>query len=469
MATPNCWRCLTRPSQRLLTAPTPSSPTTKTTAVAAAFSTSAHQYASPKPRSNEPNMNKHIRAGKKLVLGKKKRTPDGKPVAPGERKAFRKRIQLSNDNALEVPGHDDLTVECLVNPDSIGKMFKMPNGVIDKLRTWEAFKPTQNWGFFRAPHMLVRNETVDLMKQMTDAVEKKETLRLVVTGDRGSGKSSLSLQALATGFIKNWIVIHVPEGQELTNGSTEYSSVPRSNFFSQPMATIKLMQSIHQTSGHILSQQKVIQDHMHLPIANPRGSTLAALLTATKDPDSAWAVFQAFWKELLLPGRPPILFSLDGLAHIMQNSVYRSPAFEIIHAHELGLVSLFADALGGKIAFPNGAAILGITSKGNAPIIATMNKALEQASAAQKGEEIPARDPFYRKYDERVFESLKGVRILDINGVSKTEARSLMEYWASSGVYRSRVDEKNVAEKWTMAGGGILAEMERVALYPIRA
>ncbi|KAI0540004.1 mitochondrial ribosomal death-associated protein 3-domain-containing protein [Xylaria digitata] len=464
MASTSCWRCLARPSQRLLLAPvsiTASVPTS------AAFSTSAQQLS----RVADSGGSRHNRAGKKLILGRKKRTPDKtKPPLPGERKAFRKRIQLSNDNALEVPGLEVLSAENAVNPDSVGKVFGLPAPeVIDQLRTCEAFKSSQNWNLFRSPHLLVRKETVDLAKQMTDAIEKKETLRLVVTGSRGSGKSILGLQALATGFLNKWVVINIPEGQELTTAATEYATIPNSEMFSQPVYAVKLMQAIYQTNQSILSQHKVMLDHMHLPISVTRNMTLAGLLNATKEPDFAWPVFQSFWKELLLPDRPPVLFSLDGLAHIMRVSEYRSPAFELIHSHDLALVRMFADALGGKTVFPNGAAILGITAKGNAPIIPSVEKAIAQAAAAQKGEEVPPRDPFFRKYDEKVFDSLRGVKVLDVQGVSKTEARALMEYWAASGILRSRIDEKHVSEKWTMAGGGVLAEMERVAFHDLRA
>ncbi|KAI1127968.1 mitochondrial ribosomal death-associated protein 3-domain-containing protein [Nemania abortiva] len=461
MASQNCWRCLARPSQRLLLAPVSRSASAPTSA---AFSTSAPLLA------KAPENSKHIRAGKKLTLGRKKRTPDKtKPPLSGERKAFRKRIQLSNDNALEVKGLDVLSLENAVDAESIGKIVGIPVEVVDQLRTCEAFKPSQSWSLFRSPHMLIRKETVDLASQMTNAIEKKETLRLVVTGSRGSGKSMLGLQALATGFMNNWVVINIPEAQELTTAATEYAAIPNSEMFSQPVYAVKLMQVMSQTNHSILSQHKVQLDHMQLPISVSRNMTLAGLLNATKEPEFAWPVFQAFWKELLLPGRPPILFSLDGLAHIMRISDYRSPVFELIHSHDLALVRMFADALGGKTSFVNGAVVLGVTSRGNSPIIPSMEKAIAQATAAQKGEEVPERDPFFRKYDDRVFDSLRGVKVLDVPGVSKTEARALMEYWAASGILRSRVDEKNVSEKWTLAGGGVVAEMERVVLHDLRA
>ncbi|KAI3342652.1 mitochondrial ribosomal death-associated protein 3-domain-containing protein [Ustulina deusta] len=460
MASANCWRCLARPSQRLLLA---SASIAASAPTSAAFTTSAHLAKVDEPSS------KHIRTGRRLTLGRKKRTPDKtKPPLTGERKAFRKRIQLSNDNALAVPGLARLSPENAVDPDSVGKIFGIPAELIDQLRACEAFKSSQNWNLFRSPHTLVRKETVDLAKQMADAVENKQTLRLVVTGNRGSGKSILGLQALATGILNNWVVINIPEGQELTTAATEYSAIPNSEMFSQPVYNVKLMQAIYQTNHSVLAQHKVQLDHMHLPISVTRNMTLAGLLNATKEPDFAWPVFQSFWKELLLPGRPPILFSLDGLGHIMRLSEYRSPAFELIHSHDLSLVRMYTDALGGKTEFPNGAAILGVTSKGNAPILPSVEKAIAQAAAAQKGEEIPSRDPF-RKYDERVFDSLRGVKVLDVQGVSKTEARALMEYWAASGILLSRIDEKSVSTNWILAGGGVLAEMERVAFEDLRA
>ncbi|KAI0459309.1 mitochondrial ribosomal death-associated protein 3-domain-containing protein [Xylaria acuta] len=464
MASTNCWRCLARPSQRLLLAPVPVSAAAASAPTSAAFSTSAQQLA-----KASSDVSRHTRVGKRLVLGRKKRNPDKtKPPLPGERKAFRKRIQLSNDNAFEVPGLDVLSSESAVNPESLGKIVGIPTEVVDQLRACEAFKSSQNWSLFRSPHTLVRKETVDLATQMTDAIGKKETLRLVVTGSRGSGKSILGLQALATGFLNKWVVINIPEGQELTTATTEYATIPNSEMFSQPVYTVKLMHAIHQTNHQILSQYKVQLDHMQLPISVTRNMTLASLLNATKEPDFAWPVFQAFWKELLLPGRPPILFSLDGLAHIMRVSEYRSPAFELIHSHDLSLVRMFADALGGKTTFSNGAVILGVTAGGNAPTIPSMEKAIALAVAVQKGEEAPSRDPFFRKYDERVFDALRGVKVLDVRGVSKTEARALMEYWAASGILRSRIDEKSVSEKWTMAGNGVVAEIERVLLENLR-
>ena len=157
----------------------------------------------------------HQRSGKRLQLGKfkKERAVDkGRTPLPGERKAYRKRIALSNDNAIDVPGLPDLGPADLADPANTARVMALPEAVQDQLRTSEAFKTTQCWGIFRKPSVLVRKETVDLAAQMHAAAADKKTLRLVVTGDKVAGKSMMLLQAMAHAYLNNWVVINIPEG-----------------------------------------------------------------------------------------------------------------------------------------------------------------------------------------------------------------------------------------------------------------
>ena len=38
----------------------------------------------------------------------------------------------------------------------------------------------------------------------------------------------------------------------------------------------------------------------------------------------------------------------------------------------------------------------------------------------------------------------------------------MLEYYAQSGMLRKSIDEKLVAEAWTLAGGGVVGELERL-------
>lgn len=56
------------------------------------------------------------------------------------------------------------------------------------------------------------------------------------------------------------------------------------------------------------------------------------------------------------------------------------------------------------------------------------------------------------------------IEIQRLTGLSKEEARGLMEYWAKSGLMRRLIDERLVGEKWTISGGGVVGELERGCL-----
>lgn len=132
---------------------------------------------------------------------------------PGERKALRKRIVLSNTNALEVDGLVDLSRAMSGSLEKqVGKVVGLEGATVDGLRAVEAFKTTQGWGLFRRPSVLIREESVQLGRRMVAVEQKKETLRVVVDGAKGTGKSMLLLQAMATAFVRGWIVLNVPEG-----------------------------------------------------------------------------------------------------------------------------------------------------------------------------------------------------------------------------------------------------------------
>lgn len=231
-----------------------------------------------------------------------------------------------------------------------------------------------------------------------------------------------------------------------------------------------MVQALRKSNERVLARLKTVHSHPELVQHFPVGSSLLQLANSAKEADNAWPILNALWQELAVQGhdRPPILFALDGLAHIMKISDYRSPAFELIHSHDLALVRRFVDCLSGATPLPNGGAVIAATSRNNAPRSASMDLALEQRQAERDGTELPRREPFSKLYDERVDAALKDVQVLRLSSIAKVEARAIMEYWAASGLLRTAVDEPTVSEKWTLGGNGILGEMERVTLMTMR-
>ena len=187
----------------------------------APFSTSAVVRATPtKARTGAPATPKR---GEKTTFRVKKKKPPpenrSRAPAPGERKAMRKRIVVSNTNALEVKEMQHLRADDLSDPTLIGKVLAIPGPVVDQLRTLEAFKPVQSWGLFRQPGTVSRSETLELGRDVTGISSGKggdRAIRKILLGKRGSGKSIYLLQAMTMAFLKSWIVISIPDGKTPT-------------------------------------------------------------------------------------------------------------------------------------------------------------------------------------------------------------------------------------------------------------
>lgn len=136
-------------------------------------------------------------------------------LEPGERKAWRKRVTLTNSNAFAVEGMQDIGRDTLAAAASAGQVWGLPQDgdVVDRLRTLETFKPSQSWALFRRPAVLVREQTVELVRDMDACAANKEALRVVVDGDRAAGKSTLLLQVITHAFLNGWTVVHIPDGE----------------------------------------------------------------------------------------------------------------------------------------------------------------------------------------------------------------------------------------------------------------
>ncbi|KAJ9645354.1 hypothetical protein H2199_003360 [Coniosporium tulheliwenetii] len=451
-------RCLLRLSQppsSLLAAPI--APHTSTSIRhAAPFSASASQcMPAPAKKKGVTFGGPPARGTKALRIKKTVRQSTARPPAPGERKALRKRIVLSNTNALEVAGLRDATLDSLVDEAMVGKVVGLPGQVVDSLRAVEAFKVHQGWGLFRRPACLVRKETVEIGRVVAEAGEEKKTRRLVLCGERNSGKSVLLLQGLAGAFMRGWVVVNFPEAKDLTIGHTAYSPIPNTTptQYAQRTYTANLLSQISKANNSILSTLQITQSH-DLPMPLQRNLTLDRLCElGARDPDISWPIFQALWKELTAPGRPPIFMALDGLAHVMRLSAYLAPDMKPIHAHDLALVNHFVEYLSGRRELSNGGVVMAAVSESNQPRTPALEHALAAAETRQadaaRGTEIaqgaegetskPRRrqpESFlehqlrslkhwnpYVKGDERVIKALDGVEVLRLKGLSREEAR----------------------------------------------
>lgn len=472
MASVQCGKCLLRPSVAIRAAPRISALTTLPFSTTASNNLkSAAGKEGPKKR---PGV--HQIAGKHKQVGKNKprEREKGPKPAPGERKAFRKRIVLSNNNAIPV-NLSDVGKSGFSSKENIGKVLGLDSEIVDMLRFCEAFQITQSWPFFHRPAMLIRPETIEITHRMEQARNENRMLRLILTGDKVVGKSMLLMQALAHAYNNGYLILHIPEAQELVISHTEYGLIEGSNppRWSQPMYAQKLSTQLARNHPEVLQRFTVTQKYETLATSMSKNMNLFQLANLGRDPELAWPVWEALWHELTeIEGRPPIFYSLDGLSHIMRVSDYLDKEAKKIHSHDLALIKQFCDLLSGAKPSVNGGAVIAATARSNSPIIPSVELSLQAREAEQvfhlPEDQVPKHNPYAKIYDPRVDKVLEDVEVLRVNGVSKDEARAVMEYWAASGILTKRIDELSVTETWTLGGHGVLGEMERAALHHMR-
>ncbi|KAK2750175.1 37S ribosomal protein S23 mitochondrial [Myotisia sp. PD_48] len=494
MSSSCCWSCFSklRPSPSLPLRGAFRLPVRQptTTTATSAFHTSSILNALPAKKSKSQEAGPKYRESRATRVVRKTKANKHLRRTPDERKAISHRIILTNNNALEVPSLRELSASNLSENALKGEVVALPGTLQDQLKAVQAFKRSQGWSFFRRPCVLMREETIELAQLMGEleggaAEEKKERSASMnlVTGDRGTGKSVHLLQAAAMAFLKNWVVVTIPDAIDQVNGTTAYAPIPNSDppKYFQKDSTAQLLKRIVDGSGNVLDKLHISQHHAFL---KQHGISLLELaMMGVNTPETSWQIFLALWSELTATGpsaeakgikpftiRPPVLVTVDNIAHWMTISKYHSAEYQPIHAHELSLVDHFLSLLtqDSKTALPNGGMLLYATSTSNSLRLESFELARRQLVARNAGIKPgpPEYPMLYTKLDERVtalFDNAKELRHQKLSGLPKDETRSLLEYYARSGVLRQRVDQDLVGEKWALAACGVVGELERLS------
>lgn len=186
-----------------------------------------------------------------------------------------------------------------------------------------------------------------------------------------------------------------------------------------------------------------------------------------------------------------------------------------IHAHDLVLVKHYIDHLSGERELANGGMVLAATSLSEHAKSAALDTAIKAVEARQEnGGETRVSSHYdpYQKLDMRALRALTSdfessslpsnanavpdapaaseavdttatseptteeatavathtganeLGVIRLKGITKAEAKTILEYWATSGMVRRQIEEKFVADQWTVAGGGVFKELERGCL-----
>jgi small subunit ribosomal protein S29 len=270
--------------------------------------------------------------------------------------------------------------------------------------------------------------------------------------------------------------------RELVDARSNYRPLPGSTpaQFMQMEATSELLRSIADANKSVLKDLTMSKAYegISLDPSKRKASLWDLAQQGILDSEISWVVFSTLWDELTLPNtpeteslgkRPPILYCADNISHILVPSRYqvldREANLHPIHALDLLLPKHFIDHVSGAKSFPNGGITLGATSKSDTISCPPLEVGIRLGQARLESPEANLQvSDFWnplRRIDQRVMDVLSNLDVITLKGIPKEDTKSLIEYWAYSGMVRERISDSWIGEKWTLSGGGILGELEK--------
>ncbi|CAG8513483.1 4961_t:CDS:10 [Ambispora gerdemannii] len=212
-------------------------------------------------------------AAAKGTTGKKPGVKAGGRAAPSKKKSGFKQtkkaaVQVKKTNVgpgfakvnekyyqpLPVVDLDEMYPEVFLR-DNVGKVYTMTDSVLSKIKTFR-LPPALNheFEFFSRPSLVIRESSVKLV----DLLDVSSNLP---TGELGTGKSTLLLQAVCYTLSSNWIVIYLSHAISYVNSSSAYQKIEATGEFVQPALAQKLLQQINFVNRSILQNIKLKQSH----------------------------------------------------------------------------------------------------------------------------------------------------------------------------------------------------------------
>lgn len=271
------------------------------------------------------------------------------------------------------------------------------------------------------------------------------------------------------------MVLTVLSGQEYVLNQSAYTPVPMKEgeteqMYNQPQLAKDILTRVAHSNPQVLDKLKPAHNHSRLVTTRKQIKTLKDLaLAGAENVQIASQVWDAFWAEMQEPGRPPVLVAIDGINFWMGSTKYRNPDYKIIHAHQFTLIKQFVGLVfpSDEHTLANGGIVLACTTKSNHPSTPTFDNLVRQVRARNAGMEItdpafPLHEPYLKLDDPRVGDlvrSIEHTKLTELQGLSRGESKGLLEYFARSGLFREQVTDGQVAEKWSLSGGGIVGEL----------
>ncbi|KAI0339407.1 hypothetical protein BDW22DRAFT_1409048 [Trametopsis cervina] len=300
------------------------------------------------------------------------------------------------------------------------------------------------------PCSVVRNATLTTAKWLDEAEKLPSNQnRAIITGQMGSGKSFLLLQAVEYWRKKGHVVLYIPRSLKLIDSSSSYYYDLRTRTYLQSEFSAQVLARFRDVNSTIFEELKTTEDILLSARRTvTMGSTLSDLVRAgLRQNLDAPSVLSALMKELERQSTFPVLLAVDEVQSLYSQSKYRDPRFNTISAQHLSLPRLLLEYVSGKKQFHAGAVLGALTSSNS-----EFKPPLELQEALGLTPDVPA-GPYVRRRAEQVAyaKGLKNIALpsqMDIN-----EAAALYELWGKDKVLNDAPSDRTFLRLYTESAG----------------
>lgn len=255
------------------------------------------------------------------------------------------------------------------------KFTKYSPLVNQRLHIAGAFNPHQYNELYSQPLTMVRpREDQKISQFVAKSLQSPSSEnRLVLTGEKGVGKSTLlthfQAQVLAT---ENAILLPVSYADSLVDGSNDFKLNPKTNLYDQPMYSKQFIKKILNLNKDVLAKINLSKEYTLLnknykasQVSLNSSNTLLDLLSAKASDVNTTEIVRILFSELEAQSLSPVYFTVDNFTAFLQHSMtkYRDTNNKNIYFQNFTLADIIIAFLSGERKFSTGAVM--VSTHGN--------------------------------------------------------------------------------------------------------